>query len=120
MKKLLILSIFVFLASAYAIPSFAAAGHTNQNSVNGVNQIILGATNTRTVKLSAGVNAQYAWPDGGASYSAATYSTKGNNKEYGLANSSSNIYYKSNVTAIDAGTSGGSTDLSGWAVLGQQ
>ena len=120
MKKLLIISISVFLASAYAIPSFAAAASTTQSAVNGINQIILGSTNTTTVKLSAGVDAQYAWPDGGASYSAATYSTKGNGKEYGLASNSSNIYYKSNATAIDAGTSGDLGDVSGWSVLGQQ
>ena len=117
MKKLLILSISIILVSIYTVSSFA--GSTSSSPVNGVNQIILGSANPTTVKLSAGVDAQYAYPTNGASYSAATYSTKGTGREFGLASNSSNVYYKSGVTAITAGTSGDSSDLSGWAVLGQ-
>jgi len=116
MKKLLILFISVFLVSIYTLSSFASK--TTSSVTNGVNQIILGSTNTVTVKLSAAVKAQYAFSTGGTSYSAATYSTKGNGKEYGLASDSSLIYYKSGVTDIDAGTNGNSSDVNSWGVLG--
>jgi hypothetical protein len=117
MKKFFILSILLTLVAFYALPSFAAT--TTSAEVNNVNQIILGSAHSKTVKLSANVNAEYNYPADGASYSAKTYNPKGNGKEYGLSSGSSLVYYKSGVAAIKGTQTGTSSDLSGWTVLGK-
>jgi len=119
MKKIFAVFLAIFAMAYFSMPAFAC-----QDGSDG--SLPMTSDNSTSVGLSANVIAKYcAGGTNGTSYSAATYNPKGTGKTYGIASDSTTIVYKDGLATGQStipgnfGTSGDSSDFSGWTHLGE-